>query len=142
MRNSGGQRHILRRHCELFDAGVGASGAIVVWVSGKSGIYNRAATALIGNLVYIVIEDQYGHLYNSRSRTSEEDEMMQLPNVETLVRLAEQLSEDEQTELVRRIEALQPPRQRPSETLHVFQVDAWPEGMTLWREDEYSNDGR
>jgi hypothetical protein len=71
-----------------------------------------------------------------------EDYQMELTTVETLARLAEQLSEDEQLELVRRIEALLPPRQRPSQTLRVFHVDHFPEGMTLRREDEYGDDGR
>jgi hypothetical protein len=62
---------------------------------------------------------------------------MTYPTVETIVRLAEQLSEEEQAELVRRLEALLPPHQRPSQTLRVFHVDAWPQGMTLRREDEY-----
>jgi hypothetical protein len=62
---------------------------------------------------------------------------MESPTVETLVRLAEQLSEDDRAELMRRIEALLPPRQRPSKTLRVFNVDHFPEGMTLRREDEY-----
>ncbi len=64
--------------------------------------------------------------------------MMESPTVETLVRLAEQLSEEEQAELVRRLKAVLPPRQRPSQTLRVFHVDTWPEEMTLRREDEYS----
>lgn len=68
--------------------------------------------------------------------------MMQFPTVETLVRLAEQLSEDEQAELVRRVEALLPPRQRPSQTLRVFHVDQFPTEMTLRREDEYGDDER
>jgi hypothetical protein len=67
---------------------------------------------------------------------------MQSPTVETLVRLAEQLSEDEQVELIQRIEALLLPRQRPSQTLRVFHVDSFPEGMTLRREDEYDDDER
>lgn len=65
---------------------------------------------------------------------------MESPTVETLVRLVEQLSEDEQAELMRRIEALLPPRQRPSKTLRVFHVDHFPEDMTLTREDEYKDD--
>jgi hypothetical protein len=65
---------------------------------------------------------------------------MESPTVETLVRLVEQLSEDEQAELMRRIEALLPPRQRPSKTLRVFHVDHFPEDMTLSREDEYKDD--
>jgi len=31
---------------------------------------------------------------------------------------------------------------RPSETLQIFTVDQWPEGMSLRREDEYGDDGR
>lgn len=67
---------------------------------------------------------------------------MEFPTVETLVKLAEQLSEEEQAELVRRIEALLPPRQRPSQTLRVFHVDHFPENLTLRREDEYGDDER
>jgi hypothetical protein len=65
---------------------------------------------------------------------------METPTVDTLVRLVEQLSNEEQIELVRRIEALHQPRQRPSQTLRVFHVDHFPEGMTLRREDEYGDD--
>jgi hypothetical protein len=63
-------------------------------------------------------------------------------DVETLVRLAEQLSEDEQVELLHRIESLIQPHQRPSQTLRVFHVENFPENMTLRREDEYSDDER
>ncbi len=35
-----------------------------------------------------------------------------------------------------------PSKQRPSQTLHVFQIDTWPAHMTLRREDEYGDDGR
>ncbi|MCB9451647.1 MAG: hypothetical protein H6672_09415 [Anaerolineaceae bacterium] len=66
--------------------------------------------------------------------------MMEAPTIEILVKLVEQLSEDEQVELVRRIEALLPPRQRPSDTLRVFHVEHFPENMTLRREDEYDDD--
>jgi len=58
------------------------------------------------------------------------------PTVETIVTLAEQLSEEELAELVRRLEALLPPHQRPSQTLRVFHADAWPHEITLRREDE------
>ncbi len=67
---------------------------------------------------------------------------MESPTVEALVRLAEQLSEAEQEELVRRLEALLPPRQRPSTTLRVFHVNHFPEDLTLRREDEYGDDER
>jgi len=67
---------------------------------------------------------------------------MESPTVDTLVRLAEQLSEAEQAELIRRLEALRPPYQRPSETLHVFHVDHFPEHLTLRREDEYDDEER
>lgn len=67
---------------------------------------------------------------------------MATPTVETLIKLAEQLTEEEQVELLHRIEALIMPRQRPSETLFVFHVDTFPEGMTLRREDEYGDDER
>jgi hypothetical protein len=65
---------------------------------------------------------------------------MESSPVETLVRLAEQLSEDQQLELIRRIEALLPPRQRPSKSLRVFHVEHFPENMTVRREDEYKDD--
>ncbi len=62
---------------------------------------------------------------------------MESLTVDTLVKLAEQLSEDEQEELIRRLEELRLPRQRPSQTLRVFHVDRFPDGLTLRREDEY-----
>jgi hypothetical protein len=68
--------------------------------------------------------------------------MTDFPTVDTLVRLIEQLSEEEQEELVRRVEALRSPRQRPSQTLRVFHVDHFPENLTLRREDEYGDDER
>jgi hypothetical protein len=68
--------------------------------------------------------------------------MMESLTVDTLVKLAEQLSEDEQIELLRRLEALRAPRQRPSQTLRVFHVDQFPADMTLRREDEYGDDER
>jgi hypothetical protein len=43
---------------------------------------------------------------------------------------------------VRRIAALRPPRQRPSQTLRVFHVDHFSENLTLRREDEYGDDER
>ncbi len=64
------------------------------------------------------------------------------PTVETIVRLAEQLSEEEQAELVQRLKTLHGSRQRPSQTLRVFHADAWPQGMRLRREDEYDDDER
>lgn len=68
--------------------------------------------------------------------------MTDFPTVDTLVRLIEQLSEDEQEELIRRVEGLRQPRLRPSETLHVFHVDHFPETLSLRREDEYGDDER
>lgn len=65
---------------------------------------------------------------------------MALSNVDALVRLAEQLSEDEQQELIHRLEVMRLPRQRPSQTLRVFHVDHFPEHLTLRREDEYGDD--
>jgi hypothetical protein len=62
--------------------------------------------------------------------------------VDTLVKLAEQLSEAEQEELIRRLEGLRQPYQRPSQTLHIFHIDKFPEHMTLRREDEYGDDER
>lgn len=67
---------------------------------------------------------------------------MESPAVDTLVRLAEQLSEDEQEELIHRLEALRSPRENPLKTLRVFHVDHVAENMPLRREDEYGDDGR
>jgi hypothetical protein len=67
---------------------------------------------------------------------------MGTPTVDTLVKLAQQLSVEEQVELIRRLETLHPPRQRPSKTLKVFHVDHFPENLTLRREDEYGDDER
>jgi hypothetical protein len=67
---------------------------------------------------------------------------MATPTVDTLVELAQQLSGDEQEELIRRLETLHAPRQRPSKTLKVFHVDQLPENLTLRREDEYGDDER
>jgi hypothetical protein len=67
---------------------------------------------------------------------------MVAPTVETLVKFAEQLSEEEQVELLHRLEALILPRQRPSQTLRVFHVEHFPETLTLRREDEYGDDER
>ena len=61
-------------------------------------------------------------------------------SVETLVQLATQLSEDEQLELLRRLQGMHPARKRPSQTLHVFEVEGFLEDMTLRREDEYSEE--
>jgi len=66
--------------------------------------------------------------------------MTDFPTVDSLVKLVEQLPEDEQEELIRRLEALRLPRQRPSQTLHVFHVDHFPKDMTVRREDEYDDD--
>jgi hypothetical protein len=67
---------------------------------------------------------------------------MSTPTVEAVFELAQQLSEDEQEELVRRLAALQPPRQRPSTTLKVFHVESFPPEMSLRRADEYGDDDR
>jgi hypothetical protein len=64
---------------------------------------------------------------------------MESLTVDTLVKLAAQLSEAEQEELIRRLEVMRPPRQRPSQTLRVFHVDHFPEHLTLRREDEYDD---
>lgn len=61
---------------------------------------------------------------------------------EEVVRQAEQLTPEEQDELIRWLEALRAPRQRPSKTLRVFHVDHFPEHLTLRREDEYGDDER
>ena len=65
---------------------------------------------------------------------------MESLTVDMLVELAAQLSEDEQEELIRRLEVMRPPRQRPSQTLRVFHVDRFPENLTLRREDEYGKE--
>lgn len=62
--------------------------------------------------------------------------------VDTLFDLAKQLSEQEQDELIRRLETVRNVRQRPSETLRVFHVDSFPKHMTLRREDEYGDGER
>lgn len=68
---------------------------------------------------------------------------MESLTIDTLVQLAEQLNEDEQDELIRRLETLRPPpRQRPSETLRTFHVEHFPEHLTLRREDEYGDEQR
>jgi hypothetical protein len=68
--------------------------------------------------------------------------VMDTPTVDSLIRLAEQLSETEREELLRRLEASLPQRQRPTQTLRVFHVEKFPENMTLRREDEYGDDER
>jgi len=68
--------------------------------------------------------------------------MMDSLTVDTLVELAKQLSEDEQAELIRRLERARLSGKRPSQTLHVFHVNSFPEDMTLRREDEYGDDER
>ncbi len=63
-------------------------------------------------------------------------------SVDTVVKLAEQLSQDERKELIRRLETLATRGKRPSQALRVFHVDAVSEGLTLRREDEYGDDER
>jgi hypothetical protein len=67
---------------------------------------------------------------------------MQSPIIDLLVKVAEQLSMDEQKELLNRLEGLMAPLQRPSETLQIFHVDVFPPHLTLRREDEYGDDER
>lgn len=67
---------------------------------------------------------------------------MESLTVDTVMKLAEQLSEGERTELIHRLQRLSTPRQRPSDTLRVFHIDHIPEQMTLRREDEYGDDDR
>jgi len=62
--------------------------------------------------------------------------------VDILMKMAEQLNDEEQIELLRRLEALRQPRQRPTKTLRVFHVDHFPDTLTLRREDEYGDDDR
>lgn len=67
---------------------------------------------------------------------------METLTVDAVLHLAEQLSEQEQAELIRRLEVLHIPRQRPSQSLRIFHVDRFPAEMTLRREDEYGDDER
>lgn len=67
---------------------------------------------------------------------------MVAPTVDALVKLAQQLSEEEQGELIRRLEVLHVPSQPPSKTLKVFHVDQIANNITLRREDEYGDDER
>ncbi|MDZ4768015.1 MAG: hypothetical protein SGJ24_02715 [Chloroflexota bacterium] len=60
---------------------------------------------------------------------------------ETLVELVKQLPPDQRSTLIERVLHKDQPK-RLSEQLLVFKVGAWPEGMTLRREDEYGDDGR
>jgi hypothetical protein len=60
---------------------------------------------------------------------------------ETLVELVEQLPPEQRSTLIERVQRKNQPK-RLSEQLLVFNVGAWPEGMTLRREDEYGDDGR
>jgi hypothetical protein len=62
---------------------------------------------------------------------------------EEVIKLAEQLTPEEQEALIEHLRASkQRAKQRPSATLTVFEVGVWPQGMTLRREDEYGDDGR
>ena len=67
---------------------------------------------------------------------------MDTPTIESLVQLAASLDAEERAELIRRIESLPMPQQRPSATLRVFHVDQMAPEMTLRREDEYGDDDR
>ena len=67
---------------------------------------------------------------------------MDAPTVDMLFQLAQQLSKDEQAELIHRLQTLHTSRQRPSKVLKVFHVDHFPENLTLRREDEYGDDER
>lgn len=60
---------------------------------------------------------------------------------ETLIELVEQLPPDQRSTLIERVQH-KDQRKRLSEQLLVFDVGAWPESMTLRREDEYGDDGR
>ena len=62
---------------------------------------------------------------------------MESLTVDTVMKLAQQLSQDERRELIRRLENLTPPSKRPSQSLRVFHVDHVPDSLTLRREDEY-----
>jgi hypothetical protein len=61
---------------------------------------------------------------------------------ETLVELVEQLPEEQQRDLVARVQHKVAKHNRFSEQLLVFDVGDWPQGITLRREDEYGDDGR
>lgn len=67
---------------------------------------------------------------------------MESLTVDVVAKLAAQLSEQERNELIRRLESMQAVRQRPSQWLRVFHVDAADPSMTLRREDEYGDDER
>lgn len=67
---------------------------------------------------------------------------MESLTVDTLVEMARQMSDEEQDELIHRLESVRRSRQRPSQTLRVFHVDNFPEHMTLRRKDEYGDDER
>ncbi len=60
-----------------------------------------------------------------------------------VVRLADQFSPSEKQALIDHSQSARKRRKkRPSEILHVFHVDVWPENMTLRHEDEYGDDSR
>lgn len=61
---------------------------------------------------------------------------------ETLVELVEQLPEEQQRDLVDRVQHKTVKPAHLSEQLLVFDVGDWPEGLTLRREDEYGHEGR
>lgn len=73
--------------------------------------------------------------------------MAQSATFEEVVKLADQLNVDEQQALIEHLQAeITAPhkrtKKRPTEILTVFEVGAWPKGMTLRREDEYGDDER
>ena len=63
-------------------------------------------------------------------------------NFDDVVKLADQLSPEEQQALLEHLQAKRKLPRRPPLDLLVFDVGPWPEGMTLRREDEYDDDGR
>ncbi len=67
---------------------------------------------------------------------------MESVSVDTVIKLAEQLSQDERQELIRRLENLPFPGKRPSQALRVFHMAQVADSLTLRREDEYGDEGR
>jgi hypothetical protein len=67
---------------------------------------------------------------------------MDAATLEAVLRVAEHLNAEECDDLIRRIQSLPLPKERPTDTLLVFHVDRFLEGITLRRGDEYGDDER
>lgn len=61
---------------------------------------------------------------------------------EDVVKFAEQLTPEEQEKLIARLESQRVRGKRPSLNFPVDDLGAWPEGLSLRREDWYGDDGR